>query len=299
MIEAFEASPVTKRKANAADYLLARKFLDPKGFKMTPEQVINGILLGAARKIGSDRENGTSTQVQSLACFENAIMEAWTDKGLTVCRQHKEWAAAASQFVCFESRIHDKKEPIKVEKVVGDPLDDVWDATRYGAYSYHEAEKKPLEMRVQDRLSELVQKNRERGIAPDSDEAMTSAMVNSQRIMREEMADDDEGPGIYRGPNARRRIRQRVSVAGAKRRTGQPGKGDGNRHQKDWWFPHFYPLFRFRALAAALEAFLAIARLCSAVIVFSRALPPRRPISARYLEMSDLTIMADSSTKAG
>jgi len=108
----------------------------------------------------------------------------------------------------FESRVHDKKEPIKVEKVIGDPLDDVWDATRYAVYSYHEAERKPLEMRVQDRLTALVQKNRERGIRPDSDQAMTEAMVNAQKIMRQEMADDDEGPEIYRGPNARRRIQQ-------------------------------------------------------------------------------------------
>jgi hypothetical protein len=28
----------------------------------------------------------------------------------------------------IESRVHDKKEPLKVEKVVGDPYDDVWDA---------------------------------------------------------------------------------------------------------------------------------------------------------------------------
>jgi hypothetical protein len=31
----------------------------------------------------------------------------------------------------IESRVHDKKEPLKVEKVVGDPYDDVWDALRY------------------------------------------------------------------------------------------------------------------------------------------------------------------------
>jgi hypothetical protein len=39
-------------------------------------------------------------------------------------------------------------------------------------------------------------------------EAMTEAMVNSQKIMRQEMAEDDDGPGIYRGRNARRRIQQ-------------------------------------------------------------------------------------------
>jgi hypothetical protein len=32
---------------------------------VTPEQVINGILLGTAHKIGSDLENGTTAQVQS------------------------------------------------------------------------------------------------------------------------------------------------------------------------------------------------------------------------------------------
>jgi len=67
---------------------------------------------------------------------------------------------------------------------------------------------KPLEMRIQDRLTALVQQNRERGIEPDSDQAMTEAMVNAQKIMRQEMADDDDGPEIYRGPNARRRIQQ-------------------------------------------------------------------------------------------
>jgi hypothetical protein len=154
-------------------------------------------------------------------------------------------------------------------------------------------------MRVQDRLSALVQKNRERGIEPNSDEAMTSAMVNSQRIMREEMADDDDGPGIYRGSNTRRRIRQmeKERQPGANPRTSSTGRGMEIGAKTARRF-HFYPPLRFRALAAALEAFVAIARLCSAVIVFSRALPPRRPISAKYLEMSDLTIMADSSTKA-
>jgi hypothetical protein len=44
----------------------------------------------------------------------------------------------------IESRVHDKKEPPKVEKVVGDPYDDVWDAWRYALYSHHNPEKKPL-----------------------------------------------------------------------------------------------------------------------------------------------------------
>jgi hypothetical protein len=55
---------------------------------------------------------------------------------------------------------------------------------------------------------------------------------------------------------------------------------------------------RFRALAAAFEAFVAMARLWSAVIVFNRAFPPRRPISARYFEMSDFAIRTNFTTKA-
>jgi hypothetical protein len=57
-------------------------------------------------------------------------------------------------------------------------------------------------------MNALAQSNRERGIDPVSDEAMTSAMVNYQKMRRQEMADDDDGPEIYRGPNARRRIQQ-------------------------------------------------------------------------------------------
>jgi hypothetical protein len=48
--------------------------------------------------------------------------------------------------------------------------------------------------------------------------------------------------------------------------------------------------FRVRALAAAFEALVAIARRCSAVIVFSLALPPRRPNSDRYFDNKDFAI---------
>jgi hypothetical protein len=46
--------------------------------------------------------------------------------------------------------------------------------------------------------------------------------------------------------------------------------------------------FRARALRAASEALVAISRLCSAVIFVKRALPPRRPISDITFEMIDL-----------
>jgi hypothetical protein len=38
----------------------------------------------------------------------------------------------------IESRAHDKKAPLKVEKAIGDPYDDVWDALRYALYSPRE-----------------------------------------------------------------------------------------------------------------------------------------------------------------
>lgn len=101
----------------------------------------------------------------------------------------------------IESRVHDKKEPLKVEKVSGDPYDDVWDALRYALYSHHDPEKKPLEMRVQDRLSLILQGDEQKGIPSDP----TMAVVQYQRIMREEQEEDE--PGYY-GGGARRRLRQ-------------------------------------------------------------------------------------------
>jgi hypothetical protein len=84
VIAAFENSPVvSKRRAGKADFALARRFLDPTADKLTAQQIENGILLGTARKIASDRQNGTSTCVQSLAYFENCILEAATDTNLT------------------------------------------------------------------------------------------------------------------------------------------------------------------------------------------------------------------------
>lgn len=102
----------------------------------------------------------------------------------------------------IESRVHDKKEPLKVEKAVGDPYDDVWDALRYGVYSHHEPEKKPLEMRVQDRLSVLVKGDEARGIPPNP----TQAAVEYMKILREESQQD--GPRYYGGVGLRRRVRQ-------------------------------------------------------------------------------------------
>lgn len=96
----------------------------------------------------------------------------------------------------IESRIHDKKEPVKVEKVIGDPLDDVYDALRYCIYSYHEAERKPLNMRIEERLAKVL--NGDTGNA-------TRAAVEYTRIVHEESMEDE--PATYSG-NARRRFDQ-------------------------------------------------------------------------------------------
>jgi 6-phosphofructokinase 1 len=85
--------------------------------------------------------------------------------------------------------------------IIGDPYDDVWDALRYALYSHHDPEKKPLEMRVQDRLSLILQGDEQKGIPSDP----TMAVVQYQRIMREEQEEDE--PGYY-GGGARRRLRQ-------------------------------------------------------------------------------------------
>ena len=82
------------------------------------------------------------------------------------------------------------------------------DAMKYMVMSHPEPAKKSLERRVQERLTTLIQRERSKGIEAGSDQAMTSAMVNYQKILREEQEDDDDGPGVYQGPNARRRIRE-------------------------------------------------------------------------------------------
>jgi hypothetical protein len=78
----------------------------------------------------------------------------------------------------------------------------VWDALRYALYSHHEPEKKPIGMRVQDRLKLIGLANEQNGNAPDP----TAAVVQYQKIMREEQ--QDEEPGFYGAAGARRRIRQ-------------------------------------------------------------------------------------------
>jgi hypothetical protein len=56
-------------------------------------------------------------------------------------------------------------------------------------------------------MDALAQNNREKGIDPASDQVMTSAMVNYQKMRREETADDEDRPTYY-GGNARLRLRQ-------------------------------------------------------------------------------------------
>lgn len=93
----------------------------------------------------------------------------------------------------LESRVHDKKEPEKVEKVAGDPLDDYFDACRYGLYSYvqQSATTKPVEMRVAERVEAEFEKD------------PTTAMFHAQKIKEEE--ENRDKPQPYATPGARRR----------------------------------------------------------------------------------------------
>jgi hypothetical protein len=56
-------------------------------------------------------------------------------------------------------------------------------------------------------VSAIIADDEKHGIAANSEAAMTSAMVNYQKILRQELKDDDR-PGVYQGANARRRIRE-------------------------------------------------------------------------------------------
>lgn len=103
----------------------------------------------------------------------------------------------------IESRVHDKKAPLKVEKAIGDPYDDVWDALRYALYSHHDPEKKPLEMRVQDRLNVILKGDEQRGIASNP----SMAAFQYQKITREEQKQEEDEPSYY-GGGVRRRIRE-------------------------------------------------------------------------------------------
>lgn len=102
----------------------------------------------------------------------------------------------------LESRIHDAKEPVKVQKVISDPLDDVFDSFRYGIYSYMEANSKPKEMRVKDRMEKLI-KSAESSDA-DRDMAVTTAALLHKKALKEEEDAEDEKQ-VYMGGNIRRR----------------------------------------------------------------------------------------------
>ena len=107
----------------------------------------------------------------------------------------------------MESRVHDNKESLKVEKAVGDPYDDVWDALRYAVYSHHDPEKKPWEMRFKERFNAIWNGDEKKGILQDQ----TAAVAQFHKIMAEEQEGDDE-PSYYTR-RARRRVRWRETTS--------------------------------------------------------------------------------------
>lgn len=103
----------------------------------------------------------------------------------------------------LESRLHDEKEPVKVKKVPTDPLDDVFDALRYGVYSFMESVGKPLNKRVQERMKKIMD------AGGHNDMSVTTAVLKYEKVRREEEeADPDNQDSVYVGGSARRRMQQ-------------------------------------------------------------------------------------------
>lgn len=105
---------------------------------------------------------------------------------------------------CLESRLHDEKEPVKVMKVISDPLDDVFDETRYGIYSFMEANGEPTELRIQERMKKIIEEAKKSG---QNNMSATNALLQYNRVKREEEKEEDEP--VYIGSNARKRMQHR------------------------------------------------------------------------------------------
>lgn len=99
------------------------------------------------------------------------------------------------------TRIKNPDEPADVLKVKNDPLDDYYDATRYGIYSYHDAILKPTQMRIDERVKEIWKNS------------PMQAMMHSQQIVYEEQ-NRGGTKGAYYGGN----IRQKMAEEARKKR---------------------------------------------------------------------------------
>jgi hypothetical protein len=92
----------------------------------------------------------------------------------------------------LEAAEHDPKQPEAVLSRPSDPKSDANDGFRYGVYSHHMIARKPLEVRIQERVGKEFQSD------------PTSAMFHAAKIREEEKAKD--APQIYGGLATRRRI---------------------------------------------------------------------------------------------
>jgi hypothetical protein len=97
----------------------------------------------------------------------------------------------------LESRLHDDKEPMKIKKDPGSHLDDYMDSLCHAVYGFLDTERKPSSERIKERLKAIVE--------TDDPMRLTSAMINYQRIVKAEEAEDSEDP-VYVGGSARRRM---------------------------------------------------------------------------------------------
>ena len=104
--------------------------------------------------------------------------------------------ACPNTISCLESRLRDPDEPMKVLKEPSDPLDDVFDAgIRHGLYSHHQASMKPVEMRIDERVTQMWKQD------------PVQAMFRAQQIAYEERQKESGDSGYY-GGNIRQRLAQ-------------------------------------------------------------------------------------------
>ncbi len=102
VIEAFNSSPVIARRAGNADRDVAMKLLQI----CSCEEIERGIVLGTARRMGSDNSAPEPVKVSSLAYFAPAIAEARSDPLMT-----EDYIARCRAAIEREASRRTKKEP--------------------------------------------------------------------------------------------------------------------------------------------------------------------------------------------
>jgi hypothetical protein len=87
----------------------------------------------------------------------------------------------------LSSRVHDPKRPGDVLKVAGDPLDDIYDSTRYGLYSFITAAGKPVEVKRAELTAQFAERLNDDSLSfSERGSVMTSSLVRHLQLKAEE-----------------------------------------------------------------------------------------------------------------